>query len=271
MQVWDPQFAMRSPMFRPLRNLAAVVQGAQWPTADRLNAMATRIAAVSGGGQPLRFASLSGAASPGAADYEMQIHDDGVVPLRDANWHDLFNALTWLAFPRTKAAMNHVHRDELRAAPGGASRMRNARRDVLTLLDESGVLVLSNSSTMLERLRAFAWKRVFCDERETLTRTTRFLMLGHGLYEKALSPFVGMTGHALLLSLPAHFDMSDEPSLLAYADTASANSVQASLQRPRDLSPLPVLGVPGWWHANRSATFYDNADYFRPGRTRAGT
>ena len=35
---------------------------------------------------------------------------------------------------------------------------------------------------------------------------------------------------------------------------------------PRAFSPLPVLGVPGWWHANEDARFYDNAAYFREGR-----
>ena len=41
---------------------------------------------------------------------------------------------------------------------------------------------------------------------------------------------------------------------------------------PAELAPLPVLGVPGWWAANEAASFYDNRDYFRPGRSRqAGT
>ena len=36
--------------------------------------------------------------------------------------------------------------------------------------------------------------------------------------------------------------------------------------RPRELSPLPVLGIPGWWPDNERADFYDNTDYFRSGR-----
>jgi hypothetical protein len=34
----------------------------------------------------------------------------------------------------------------------------------------------------------------------------------------------------------------------------------------RDFAPLPVLGVPGWWPANESMAFYDDASVFRPGR-----
>ena len=33
-----------------------------------------------------------------------------------------------------------------------------------------------------------------------------------------------------------------------------------------ELAPLPVLGVPGWWPDNEAQGFYDNSDYFRPGR-----
>jgi len=34
----------------------------------------------------------------------------------------------------------------------------------------------------------------------------------------------------------------------------------------RDLAPLPVLGVPGWWAENNRGEFYDDTGYFRPGR-----
>lgn len=251
-------------MFAPLRSFSAAIEGAAWPAPDCLNVIAQRSASVSGTARPLCFTSLSGLTAPGAAAYEMRIHDDGVVPLREGNWHDLFNALAWLAFPRTKAALNRAHADELRAQPGGA---RNSRRDALTLFDESGVLVLSSSRVVLERIRAFEWKRVFWDERDTLLATTRFLVLGHALYEKALSPYVGMTGHALLLETPDGCDLLDPDALLAQADALAARVMDARIRQPRDLSPLPLLGVPGWWDANNDAVFYDNAGYFRAGRT----
>ena len=270
MQIWDEQFAARSPLFAPLRSFAAAAQGAAWPTPDRLSALTKQAAVFSGGACPLQFTSAAAQSPPAAADYELRIHDAGLVPLREANWHDLFNALVWLAFPRTKAALNRAHAAELRATPGGARGARNARRDLLTLFDESGVLVLSSSGAVLEDIRAFAWKRVFWDERETLQKTTRFLVFGHGLYEKALSPYVGMSGHALLLKMPEDFEVLDESAVRVHADAVSAATLQADLMHPRDLSPLPLLGVPGWWDANSEAAFYDNTDYFRPGRLRQG-
>jgi Protein of unknown function (DUF3025) len=261
MQIWDSSFAARSKMFEPLQTVAEAVQGAAWPTPPLLNVLAVQREVRSGGGQPLQFVAPSGL--PGAAGYELGIHDKGEAPLRAANWHDLFNALAWLAFPRTKAALNRAHAAELRAGAGGAGEQRNVRRDALTLFDESGVLVLSSESAVLDAIRAFEWKRVFWTERETLLKTTRFVVFGHALYEKALTPYVGMTGHALLLEMPP-----GAPGV-EVADAAAAQAVQASIEQPRDLSPLPVLGVPGWWDANSAESFYDNTEYFRPGRLRS--
>jgi hypothetical protein len=266
MQVWDKHFAERTPMFQPLVHLVADLRGACWPTAEQLNAVAAQTALHSGGGCLLRFASPAGNPPPGAADYESRIHDAGMVPLRDSNWHDLFNALAWLAFPRTKAALNRAHVEELRRSQGGRAGVRNARRDALTLFDESGVLVLSNSKAVLDGIRAFDWKRLFWDQRAMLMKTTRFLIVGHGLYEKALSPYVGMTGHALLLDLSVDVEALAESALIARADALGAETLAAGIMHPRDLAPLPVLGIPGWWHANTAAEFYANKQYFRPGR-----
>lgn len=259
---WDRQFAARSAMFAPLRALNAAVDGIDWPAPAQLNALARSSAALSGGGQPLHFASLSGQPAPAAAHYELRIHDEGVVPLREANWHDLFNALVWLAFPQTKAALNRAHACELR---GISAMVRNRRRDALTLFDESGVLVLSRSPAMLDLIRTFGWKQVFWQARETLLLTTRFVVFGHALYAKALSPYVGMTGHALLLAVSDDTDLAPAP-LMAQADVLAAAAIDARMTQPHDLSPLPVLGVPGWWEANAHAAFYDNIAYFRPGR-----
>jgi hypothetical protein len=268
MQIWDAQFAARSAMFEPLRTMSEAFSAAAWPTPQHLNGLAAQRDVRSGGGKPLQFVAPSAAAAPGAADYELSIHDEGRVPLRTANWHDVFNALAWLAFPRTKAALNRAHAAELRAGWGEVRHTRSAKRDALTLFDESGVLVLSSERTVLHGLRAFDWKRVFCTERATLMRTTQFLLFGHGLYEKALSPYVGMTGHAVLLETPAGLDYSNITSLVERADALAATTVAQHLTQPRDLSPLPVLGVPGWWEANGHADFYDNTDYFRPRRLR---
>ena len=256
MDIWDQHFAARSPMFAPLRGIGDALAGKVWPPPARLNTLARERAVVSGGGQPLCFETLTQPTA--AADYESRIHDDGVVPLRADNWHDLFNAAAWLAFPRTKAVLNRAHVAALQVQQGA---VRSPRRDALTLFDESGVLVLSRSRRVLDDIRAFAWQRLFWDRREELLASTRFAVFGHALFEKALSPYVGMTGHALLIETTDRTAGDD-------LDVVAADAVLGSITQPRDLSPLPVLGVPGWWDANRNAAFYANTAYFRPGRSR---
>ncbi|MBT7427724.1 MAG: DUF3025 domain-containing protein, partial [Betaproteobacteria bacterium] len=34
----------------------------------------------------------------------------------------------------------------------------------------------------------------------------------------------------------------------------------------RSLSPLPILGIPGWWAGNEDPSFYENKSYFRKKR-----
>ena len=92
----------------------------------------------------------------------------------------------------------------------------------------------------------------------------RFLVFGHALYEKLREPFVGVTGKAVLLDVPAGVD-----DTTGTADNRLAERIDAGmLGSPADLQPLPVLGIPGWYVRSLEESFYDNAAYFRPGRRR---
>lgn len=195
--------------------------------------------------------------------YERRIHRTGEVPTR-ANWHDLFNALAWLAYPRAKAALNAAHV----AAAAQESGARGRRRDALTLFDESGVAVATSAPDLAVLLTGFRWKELFWRERGRVGREMRFFVFGHALAEKALSPFVGMTGHAIVLAVEPEFFEAAVPAQRAQVDAQLAQRFAADggPATPRDLAPLPVLGVPGWWPPNGDAAFYDNERYFRPGR-----
>ena len=71
------------------------------------------------------------------AYYESHIAATGQVPTRARNWHDLFNALAWLAWPRLKTALNARHQ----AAIAAGEAKRGPIRDSATLLDECGLLM----------------------------------------------------------------------------------------------------------------------------------
>ena len=113
-----------------------------------------------GAGKPIVFRAA--AEIPGVA-YERHIFETGEVSTRENNWHDLFNALVWCRFPYLKSAMNEVHYRHLDEEKEGR---RGDRRDALTLLDESGVIVFSRNGNLLSALRARDWNEAFVDRRD---------------------------------------------------------------------------------------------------------
>lgn len=235
--------ALTAPFFDAVRTELDALGGRSDLTA--LNELAAR--------RGLRTRFVPPPASLSAIGYEMTIDATGQVPTRD-NPHDFFNALQWIASPRTKAAINAGH---LRyPAPGGA--LRPVARDVLTMIDESGVIVASDDQGLLDLLRGFRWRELFVERRADVLAHMRFSLLGHGLMEKALAPFIGLTGKAILL----HVDV-DEPLDAAVSRWLADD---ANLASSRILAPLPLLGIPGWDARNENPAFYENADYFRPGR-----
>lgn len=271
-EAWDAGFIGRSPMLRPLAAVAAPLGALPaWPDCEQLNQLAT-----SGGrrpcnahGLPLRFVPPPNDRK-GAPPYEQQILETGAVPTRAASWHDLFNALAWLTFPAAKAALNARH------CAARAARGRNARRspveDALTGFDESGVAVACGDDGLEALLRGFRWKELFWERREAVRSRMKFLLFGHGLCEAAMRPFVGMTGKGVILRMDSGWFGAAAGDQLRELDRALAAFIADPRQMgsARELAPVPLLGVPGWWPAGESAAFYDNTAYFRPGRSRAG-
>lgn len=256
-------------MFAPLRALAEKLPNLGWPNAEILNHVVDgcgrRI--VNARGQRIEFVT---AGPPGGArelGFEARTYVSGHVPVRPVNWHDLLNALVWMLFPTAKAAINGRHMLELEAQAEG---QRTPARDALTHFDEDGVIVLSGDPDLSRLLRGFAWKELFWRRREGVRRAMRFFVFGHALYEKALAPFVGMTGKALIFDVDAAVLAREPLRLLAEADRLTGLYAlnPACMVGPPELAPLPVLGVPGWWPDNETQAFYDNSDYFRPGRDR---
>ena len=251
-------------MLEPLRVHAShLARQDDWPDLASMQALVSARAIGTAGGAPLRL--VSDADDTG---YETRIRTRGEMHVRSRDWHDLFNVLVWRAYPRTKAALNDVQfaalREESLAAHAYSG--RGPVRDALTLFDESGLIVLSSERSLLADLKAFRWKRLFWERRDEVLSSMRFFVFGHALFEKALRPYVGMTAHALLFSMDAEGLHQPLPNVVETAD-ALASTAMSSITTPRALSPVPVLGIPGWWAANADPEFYDNEWYFRKGRT----
>lgn len=265
---WRDDFLTGSPLLAPLAWLGAHQQWQHWPGQAELDALLAR----AGGPRcrSLRFV-LPDSVPDDARYYEQRIHDTGQIPTRHENWHDLYNALTWLSFPRIKHVLNQRHVEELQAA--GSRQQRGSRRDAATLLDESGVLLACSKPRLIELLADHAWEALFVDCRKAWGQSISAHIIGHALHEKALTPYLGFTGKALPVMVdPAFFALAPDAQRLHLDRVVAAGfAAHDFLPGPRALLPLPLLGVPGWWPGNADAGFYRNTDYFRPKRARPGT
>jgi hypothetical protein len=257
---WDPDCLDRSPIFGPLARTAPA-RGADWPETARLQrALEERVPPVcNANGMPLRIVTPGPRRGGFAAKYEARIFLEGALAVRPRDWHDYFNVLVWLAFPRAKAALNARHHAELERQRAAGGRNRGPAQDALTLLDEGGVLVAAGDDGLLGLLREWRWKELFWDRRADLPARMRFFVFGHAIYEKALRPFMGIVSRGLVFKVP--------PEVLA-ALAASWISDSAHLRGTRELEVVPILGVPGWHPDNAHEEFYDDTNYFRPGRMR---
>ena len=251
------------PALRPHAALLAALAGlppADWT--ERCSHVAQVRGLRSAGGAPLHFVA-GGGAREGALDYEAAIFHRGRIACRDTEpgaGHDLHNALCWLAYPRTKAALNRLHLTRAAEDARGGQRRRGAARDRLTLLDESGIAWLSDAPDLDDRLEARDWPALFLAGRERLRTEVTAVVIGHGLLQKLGAPYKALTAHCLACGPydPCRGDV----------DAAIARAVSRAFADgavPR-LAPLPVQGLPDWDRANRDPSYYDDPRVFRTKR-----
>ncbi len=259
-----PQFL--TPPFDSIREpLGRLIEDTDWPSITKLNSLATGIKNFRG--RQIRFVANEEALN--TTHYETRIAEAGEIATR-ANWHDLFNAMSWLAFPEAKGAISEMHSRLLNARGDSELRDRSAPRDVLTLFDEGGIIVTSSDQSLLDLLRRFEWKVLFVERRAEVMTRMRFHLYGHSMLEKALDPYVGVTAKAILFLVDDAFITSNSAQQTHYVDQRTAAWLidENNLSSSKNFSPLPWLGVPGWWKQNESPEFYDNTQYFRSGRKR---
>lgn len=259
---WRADFAA-SPLFLGYAPLARHFAGhAGWPALTELNALARAWGLRNAAGRPLDFVPQAVRCSQ--RDYETGIYASGQVPSREDNWHDFFNALAWLAFPRAKAALNAFQHAALNRPDADG---RGAASDAATLFDESGLILLARDPALAEALAARQWKTAFW-ERRSAWRDARLYVIGHSLLEKALAPTPGITGKCLFVQsdeVPA----PEAPAPYWLDAEVARHWREGRIQRPAQLFPLPVWGVPGYHPDNGAAAFYDDVSVFRPPRSGA--
>jgi hypothetical protein len=252
-----------APVFAPLRGALSRLPGKRWPAHADLDALARGVTTARG--QPIRFIAPREHPDGERRYYELHIAATGEIETRPQNWHDLFNALAWVAFPRAKAAINAQHAAILEEGGEAESRRRSPGRDALTLFDEGGVAVAASAPHLFRLMVDFEWKELFWNRREELLATTRFFAFGHGFYEQSLAPYIGMVAKTVFVTVDGSFTGLPAQEQIVRADEllAAHFADRTNFPSPKAMAPMPVLGVPGWHPSTVTESFYDDASYFR--------
>ena len=275
-QKWDATFTSFSPIFAPLQSWAEKFSGfnAGWPVLSDyqtiLDTLPKPIKTLAG--KTLKIVPQDDKPGHFHEHYAPRVYLTGEIQTRTENWHDFFQFLTWFMFPKTKAVINSIH------VPSAQARIENnvdlGRRspieNMLSLFDEGGAVILCSDESLLQLIRDFKWKELFWQRRAELSEKLKLVTFGHALYEKGLSPYIGMTANCILLPVAENVIQQTNKEQLNYIDTELSQLFAAGepYKKPKDLSPFPLLGLPGWHQDNEDESFYNNVRYFRPGRAK---
>ena len=200
--------------------------------------------------------------------YEQIINKHAQIPTRANSWHDLFNGLVWLQYPKTKKLLNKLHVDDIEQF--GLS-PRTPQRNHITHFDECGVLLLiegDKGKSVTGLLTEHKWYEALHNARNAWGISVHARMFGHANYEMLLDPFIGLTGKWLAIEVEKGFSLLSIAQQNAEVDErlSAAITITELFKQPKPLFPLPLLGLPGWSELNQDPQFYLNREYFRPKR-----
>lgn len=247
------------PWLEPLRAIAApIIQAGDWR--DALNGCSASMALRNHQGLPVRFVPQS--CLPAGIPYEAFISATGHVPTRE-NLHDFFNALVWLTFPRIKVQLNALQASAIASAPASVAHRGNLR-DAATIFDENAALLVVRDRAVLDALRAHRWDEIFVERRNIFGRECEVFLFGHALMEKLICPYKAITAHVWPVVAEPEFFRLTLAEKRSWMDSEVVRQLSGGLATS-DFTPLPVLGIPGWWHG-QDRSFYEDTAVFRPKR-----
>lgn len=252
------------PWLAPFQELAAdITRHPDWRAA--LNERAAVMGLKNHRGLPICFVPQS--RLPQGTAYEAFISATGGVPTRE-NLHDFFNALVWLTFPKIKVRLNALQAAEIERGAAqeksGSITVRGKVRDAATIFDENTALLIVREPALIDLFRSHQWHELFVVRRSTFFRDSDVWLFGHALMEKLVTPYKAITAHAWpLIGDDAFFSM-EETERRAWLDDVVSSQLLGGLGTS-SFTPLPVLGVPGWWNGQDDA-YYADTVVFRPRR-----
>ena len=229
-----------------------------------LNAGSAALALVNTLGLPIRF--VPQASLPEGQAYEEVIGATGGVPTRE-NLHDFFNGLVWLTFPLIKQQLNALQAAQIALA--GVGKSRGPARDGATIFDENCALLIvregDDGAALVADLRAHRWADALLSRRAMFGPDAQVWLFGHALMEKLVAPRKAITAHVRVIEGTDDYFVLPPDSQRAWLDAHVAGALAKDGLSTSLFTPLPILGVPGWWEG-QDAAFYADATVFRPRR-----
>lgn len=235
-QIWNAQFLLGHPLFAPFEALARGLRGDSFPSCEALTALSEqerlrRAPSAS----PLEFVpavkkSRRAKRTQLVLDelYDGSIHLRGQVPCLHHSYHDLFNALAFSAYVRSKRALHARQFNALKAWAGDAPKLpgrRTREQDALTIFDEGGVVVLLEPGMMR------TWRT--SDQPLSLSAHQPKsgalpLLFGHALVEHLFDGHTQIRASALVIELAE--PLSTIPDILDAADVELAARINDPAQ-----------------------------------------
>lgn len=260
---WNPYFLEQSTIFDSIRDVCLpFINSQQWPTLEQFSAEFKKRNIQSHNDSQIK--SVGQGPSPEKFDdhYESRIYLKGELQTRLENWHDFFNAMCWLQFPKTKASLNALHFESSKVRQSGTN--RSPLENAITLFDECGAVIVANDDSLLDLIRNHQWKELFWNNKEAFGKRVQCYVFGHAMHEKSLTPYIGMTTHSIMIKQNCDFFKNDYSEQLREIDQIiSGLWMNKSVETTKDLQPFPLLGTPGWWNHIQDEGFYLNTEYFR--------
>jgi len=260
---WNPEFLKLSPIFDSIREVSQpFTKLEQWPTLEQFAAAFEKRNIQSNNN--IQITPVPQGYTPEKFDdqYESRIYLKGELQTRLENWHDYFNATAWLQFPKIKSALNALHYQTSVNREHGTN--RSPLENAIALFDECGAVIVADNEKYLELIRNHQWKEIFWNNKDDWNKHIQCYVFGHAMHEKALTPYIGMTTHTILLTKPNDFFQNDYPQQLKEIDRQISDIwINKEIQSTKNLQPFPLLGVPDWWKEKQTDLFYDNKEYFR--------
>ena len=216
--LWQPDFAANSTLFAPLHALKIPFATLpDFPKHEQLTIWASARGLRTATGLPLHFVPMQPkprrARSTGPL-YEEIVHTTGGIPTRAGCWHDFFNAMSWLLYPLTKAALVE-RRVATTTAPG-----RSREQQRMAMLDEGGLILA----------RATA-------------RPTLPCVFGHAVWEQAVAGSFEATCFAMAFDVPAGAEAT-LAGFIPLADATIAARVRSGFLADYDSAGVPIRP----WH-----------------------